>query len=343
MIVRPPAPFPPLGAETPGTLDLGVRLRDQLFVGAVIGGPLRQALSGRLSQAVHAGEWRSAARLLAAYLDSHPIGALADAARLRWTDGPDPDALAVLARAGELVCLAMDWQAGPDGCWPWPSAAWIEGTVGGVSVSAVEQLDAQDGAERLALLLGEVPVDEGILSEVLPPHATVDAARLAERREELCGWLARGELTAVRVIGDLPDDPAARLALGEIRLEGARQAALERFGVSGLRAGSVRDWKAQLRPQATAPVHGPLVPRCSAAVLPGTPGRLARGDASPVGWLLWESPSAPVAVQPAAVAVLRELDGERELAEIAASLEAPPEAVQAVAAELCRVGAAGPA
>ena len=124
---------------------------------------------------------------------------------------------------------------------------------------------------------------------------------------------------------------------------GLAQAALERFGVSGLRAGSVRDWKAQLRPQATAPVHGPLVPRCSAAVLPGTPGRLARGDASPVGWLLWESPSAPVAVQPAAVAVLRELDGERELAEIAASLEAPPEAVQAVAAELCRVGAAGPA
>jgi hypothetical protein len=342
MIVRPPAPFPPLGAELPGTLDLGVRLRDQLFVGAVLSGPLRQALSGRLGQAVNAGEWRGAARLLAAYLDSYPLAALLDAARLRWTDGPDPDALAVLARAGELVCLAMDWQAGPDGCWPWPSTAWIEGTIGGVGVSAVEQRDPQDGAEQLALLLGEVPVDEGILSEVLPPHATVSGERLAERREELCGWLARGDLTAVRVTGELPDDPAARLALGEIRLEGERQAALERFGLAGLRAGSVRDWKAQLRPQATAPVHGPLVPRCSAAVLPGTPGRLARGDASPVGWLLWNAPTAPVAVQPAAVAVLRELDGERDLAAVAGSLEAPPEAVQAVAAELCRVGAAGP-
>lgn len=343
MIVRPPAPFPPLGAEQPGTLDLGVRLRDQLFVGAVLGGPLRQALSGRLGRAVEAGEWRPAARLLEAFLDSFPLAALVDAARLRWTDAPDPDALAVLARAGELVCLAMDWKAAPDGCWPWPSAAWIEGTVGSVGVSAVEQQDAEDGAEALARMLGDVPVDEGILAEVLPPHATVAGARLAERREELCGWLARGDLTAVRVTGPLPDDPATALALGEIRLEGERQAALERFGVAGLRAGSVRDWRGQLRPQATAPVHGPLLPRCAAAVLPGTPARLARGDASPVGWLLWNAPSPPVPVQSAAVAVLRELDGVRGIAEIAASLEAPPEAVEAVAAELCRVGAAGPA
>jgi hypothetical protein len=342
MIVRPPAPFPPLGAEAPGTLDLGVRLRDQLFVGAVLGGPLRQAISGRLGQAVEAQQWHAAARLLEAFLDSFPVASLVDAARLRWTEGPDADALAVLARAGELICLAMDWGAAPDGCWPWPSDAWIEGTIGSVGVSAVEQRDPQDGAEALALLLGEVPVDEGILSEVLPPHATVPGARLAERREELCGWLARGDLTAVRVTGELPDAPAAQLALGEIRLEGERQAALERFGVAGLRAGAVRDWKAQLRPQATAPLHGPLAPRCAAAVLPGTPGRLARGDARPVGWLLWNAPSPPVAVQPAAVAVLRELDGQRDLADVAASLEAPPEAVEAVAAELCRVGAAGP-
>ncbi|MEC8425314.1 MAG: hypothetical protein VX000_16130, partial [Myxococcota bacterium] len=320
MIVLPPAPFPPLGTEAAGTLDLGVRLRDQLFVSAAVGGPLRQALAGRLGTAVETEQWHAAARLLEAFLDSFPVASLVDAARMRWTEGPDPQALAVLARAGELVCLAMDWKAGPDGCWPWPSDAWMEGTVGTVGVSAVEQRDAQDGAELLAVLLGEVPVQEGILAEVLPPHATVSGERLAERREELCGWLARGELTAVRVTGEVPADPATLLALGEIRLEGARQAALERFGVSGLRAGSVVDWKEQLRPQATAPVHGPLVPRCEATVLPGTPSRLARGDARPVGWLLWNAPSAPVAVQPAAIAVLRELDGERDLAAIAAAL-----------------------
>jgi len=342
MIVRPPAPFPPLGAEPAGMLDLGVRLRDQLFVGAVVGGPLRQALSGRLGQAVESGSWHAAARLLEAFLDSFPVAALVDGARARWTEEPDPEALSVLGRAGELVCLAMDWGAAPDGCWPWPSEAWIEGTVGTASVDAVEHRDPQDGAERLAILLGEVPVDEGIFEEVLPPHATVSGARLAERREELCGWLARGDLTAVRVLDALPDTPAARLAMGEVRLEGERQAALERFGLAGLRAGAVKDWRGQLRPQATAPVHGPLVPRCSAAVLPGTPGRLERGDAAPVGWLLWEAPSAPIPVQPAAVAVLRQLDGERDLASVAEALEAPPEAVEAVAAELCRVGAAGP-
>ena len=323
-------------------LDLGVRLRDQLFVGAVIGGPLRQALSGRLGQAVEAQRWHAAARLLEAFLDSFPVAALVDDARLRWTGSPDPEALAVLGRAGELVCLAMDWGAAPDGCWPWPSDAWIEGTIGTVAVSAVEQRDPQDGAEQLALLLGEVPLDEGIFDEVLPPHATVLAERLVERREELCGWLARGDLSAVRLLDALPDTPAARLAMGEVMLEGERQAALERYGLAGLRAGVVKDWRKQLRPQATAPVHGPLEPRCAAAVLPGTPGRLERGDASPVGWLLWEEATAPLPVQPAAVAVLRALDGQKELSAVAAALEAPPEAVEAVAAELCRVGAAGP-
>ena len=55
-----------------------------------------------------------------------------------------------------------------------------------------------------------------------------------------------------------------------------------------------------------------------------------------------EEATAPLPVQPAAVAVLRALDGQKELSAVAAALEAPPEAVEAVAAELCRVGAAGP-
>ena len=121
-----------------------------------------------------------------------------------------------------------------------------------------------------------------------------------------------------------------------------RQIALEQFGLAGLRAGRVVDWRAGLVPQATAPVRGPLLPRCRSAVLPGTPARLSGGDSSPIGWLLWDAPSAPLPVQTAAIAVLRHLDGQTSLSEVAQALEAPVEAVEAVAAELCRVGAAGP-
>ncbi len=342
MIVVPPAPFPPVGGEAEGTLDLGVRLRDQLFTGAVLRGPLRRALQGRLGQAIDGAVWGEASALLRAWLDTFPVGALVDGARQAWTVGPDGDALAVLGRAAEIVRLAMGWEMGDDGPWPWPSEQWIEGTVGRASVAAVLQRDPDDGAPQLAALLGDVPVDRGALDDV-PPHGVVPGIALADRRAQLGGWLARGELVAVRVRGEVPDDIGTTLALGEMRLEGSAQAAFERWGVAGLRAGRVPDWQDQLQRRAVAPVVGVLARRCSSAMIPCTPARLLQGDTKPVGWLLWEAPVAPLAVRPAAVAVLDLIDGERSLDEIARALVVPVEAVREVASELCRVGAAGPA
>lgn len=342
MIVVPPAPFPPVGGEAEGQLDLGVRLRDQLFTGAVLRGPLRQALQGRLGQAIQAQAWGDASALLRAWLDTFPIAALVDGARATWTAGADGPSLAVLGRAAEIIRLAMGWEMGDDGPWPWPSDQWIEGTVGRVAVEAVLQRDPDDGAKRLAALLGDVPVDRGDLPD-LPPHAVVPGIALADRRAQLGGWLARDELVAVRVRGELPDDPPTTLALGEMRLEGSAQAAFERWGVAGLRAGQVPDWQDQLQRRAVAPVVDVLARRCASAMIPGTPARLLQGDTKPVGWLLWEAPVAPLAVRPAAVAVLDLVDGARTLEEIARALVVPTDAVREVASELCRVGAAGPA
>ena len=341
MIVIPPGPFPPLGGERQGAMDLGVRLRDQLFVSAVLRGPMRDALSGRLGRALTEDDWVGAGALLQAWLDTWPIGALVDEARTRWTSRPDGAALAVLGRAGELIGLAMGWGVGPDGVWLWPSDAWMEGMVGSAAVEAVLRRDPSDGADLVSGLF-DVPVDEDPFDD-LPPHAVVPGAALAARRAELGCWLARDELRAVRVTGVVPDDPAAALALGEIRLEGSAQAALERWGLSGLRAGTVPSWRVALGPRPVAPVVGVLEARCLVAILPGTPDRLARGETESVGWLLWEAPTAPVPVTRPAIAVLQALDGQKNLEEVAQALGAPLELVREVAAELCHLGAAGPA
>jgi hypothetical protein len=340
VIVVPPGPFPPLGGEPQGVMDLGVRLRDQLFVGPVLRGPMRDAISGRLGRALAADEWETAGALLGAWLDTWPVGALVDEARTRWTSRPDGAALAVLGRAGELIRLAMDWGASPDGAWPWPSDAWMEGMVGTASVEAVLRRDPTDGAALVSSLF-DVPLDDGAFDD-LPPHAVVPGSALAARRVELGCWLARDELRAVRITGPVPNEPEAALALGEIRLEGSGQSALERWGLAGLRAGTVPAWQSALGPRPVAPVVGVLAARCQVAILPGTPDRLARGESGSVGWLLWEAPTAPVPVSRPAVAVLQAFDGEKNLDEVAASLGAPLEVVREVAAELCHLGAAGP-
>ena len=56
--------------------------------------------------------------------------------------------------------------------------------------------------------------------------------------------------------------------------------------------------------------------------------------------MLWRGPHAPMAVQAEAVALLGALDGERDLDQVAAHLDAPAAVIKRMAAELVRVGAA---
>jgi hypothetical protein len=168
----------------------------------------------------------------------------------------------------------------------------------------------------------------------------VSADELASRREELARRLVHAEIAAVAVEGELPADTQTVLALGEMRLEGLAQRAYERFGAAGLLAPRAPSFSEILRPAPSGVQGEKLRQACDTAILPGPPSALARGEGSPVGWLLWRGPYASVPVQPEAVALLGALDGTRDLAEVAEALGAPANVVAEMAQQLVKLGAA---
>ncbi len=227
----------------------------------------------------------------------------------------------------------------------WPLAAAVE--------DARQRWEEHRPASALAVLTRAAEVTRLALGqpeeaepEVLPSGVReLPIEDLVAQRGGLACALARGELRAVLVRGPVPDDPTVQLALGELRLEGSHQRALERFGLPGLELDPREAWDppgwqgvlVESSPGRPGPV---LVSRCHGRFLPGPLGSLAAGLPQRVGYLLWESPVRPVAVAPVAVAVLRALDGQRDSAAVAELLGGPPDQVQLVLDELVALGAA---
>lgn len=325
-------------------VDLAPVFRDRLFTGHHLDGPARRALQTRLGQALNAGQLELGADLLSAWADTWSLSAMVDDANDAWSEAPDGPALRVLVRSAEVVRLALDWETTPDGPWPWPDEAALRQAAGEVDPAqdAVLKCHPADGAERLAGVLG-LPVVQGVPLE-LPAHRVIDPAQLVALRAELGAALADGSVAAVAFTRPPDATPAAALALGELRLEGRAQAAVEACGLAGLLAPEVPSW-ASLRSPAPSEDGGVdartvLDAACEGALVPGPPGRLRRGQLDTVGVLLWVGPHPPVWVAPVAVHVLRALDGQRSLGVIEAAMQAPPGALVDVAEELVRVGAA---
>ena len=364
----PPGPFPPQDHPEPDTeseldegsmdapepetemvstveeVDLGALFRDRLYTGHHLDGPARSALQTRLGQALNAGQLDLAADLLAAWADTWSLSAMVDDANEAWSDAPEGAALGVLVRAAEVLRLALDWQTAPDGPWPWPDDAALRQAAGPVDPSqdVVLQRHPADGAERLAMVLG-LPVVPGPPLE-LPPHRIVHPNKLVAQRHELGAALADGSLAAVAFTAPPDVTPASALALGELRLEGLAQDAVERCGLAGLLAPDAQSWSG-LRVACEGddtPVDTDTIldAACEGALVPGPPGRLRRGQIDTVGALLWVGPHPPVWVAPVAVHVLRALDGQQTLGALEAAMSAPPGALVEVAQELVRIGAA---
>ena len=339
MILRPFGPFPPVGAEAPGEVDLGVRFRDRCLSRDFLVGLVRGGLWSGLAAAIEAERYVQAAELLRMWLESWPLAALVDPARRQWTRGADPRALGVLVRVAELVRMATSWPALGPGPWPVPDASWLASAAGPVPDGGWQLVGrgGADGSDAVAAAMVVELLDAQPLA--LPPTVAVAGEQLAPRRVELARAIARGELAAVLITSPVPLDPASQLALGELRMESDCQVAFEQVGLAGLVAGGVDPWDAGLVPVPTGRLGRHLQATCQTFLLPGTPQRLRGGQTDTVGWLVWDAAHRPVAVHPVAVETLRAMDGRRDAAGVAAHLGLDADALFPVVEELVRVGA----
>jgi hypothetical protein len=336
MRVWPPGPFPPTNALRGEGHDLSGRMLDVLYSRDHLTGSARDGVLAALTEAVQRQQWAAGAVLLQAALDTWPLGALIDEAARDWATSADSTALTVLARAAGVLQIAHGWPPQAEGPWPMPDEAWIvanapEGATdvgrrgpNDAAVAVTSALDLPSAADQ---------------PWALPPIAEVPADALVAQRHALVRRLVRGEICAVRVTGEAPDDPAVQLALGEIRMEGVAQAAFERFGSAGLLAPDAPAFEALIGAPGPGPLGQTFQPLCDGILLPGPVAAMAEGTPQNVGWLLWDAPVAPVAVQPAAVAVLQAVAGESTPEAVASALGAPVDHVREILSSLIDIGA----
>ncbi|MBW1877448.1 MAG: hypothetical protein JRJ84_03710 [Deltaproteobacteria bacterium] len=335
-VVLPPGPFPPQGAESADTVDLAVRLLEERFTRGWIEGSGRSALSGQLRDTLGRRSLAEAGAVLVDFLDTWPVAALVDGARVAWSEGPDGGALTVLARAAELVRRASGWDTLGDTPWPLPDDDWIRNRAGSGPCEAHKRAD-RDGAEAVGTALG-LAVEKGD-PVPLPPTEEVAGSELVRSRAALSRKLTEGQIFAVRVVGDVPPEPAYQLALGEIRLEGRAQRPFERFGPMGLLVGDAPAWVDLLEPAPAGTPGETLHTTCLWGTFPGTPRSLARGQLKPVAFLMWDGPHTPLPIDASTLPLLGAFGQGASTAQVATTLGQLEEGIRPVVRELIALGA----
>jgi hypothetical protein len=313
MSVSEIGPFPPIDALREDEGDLAGMMLDELYTREHFEQQVRGCLHQKLGVAVQQEDWSIAAALLQAFVDCWPLGAMVDSARQRWATEAHGDALPVLGRAANLLTLAHGWEPMGAGPWPMPDRDWIQ---------------AHEQTARGAFKPWE-----------LPPVTTVKADQIVTRRADLVRQLVGGDVHAVIVDGTPIQSPAVALALGEFRMEGLAQVAVDTYGLAGLLAPGAGTFSGCLRPVADASHDGPLRAMCDGILLPGPVRALREGTPRTVGWLLWDAPIAPIPVAPTAVAVLQGFEDTTSLQKVAQTLGAPLEIVERIVKQLVSAGA----
>ncbi|MCO4747068.1 MAG: hypothetical protein KC912_19890 [Proteobacteria bacterium] len=332
--VHPPGPYPPHGEEVAGEVDLGIRLRDLLYTRHTITGWARRALGERLGIIA-----RDPMRLAMArgWIDdlpqTWPLGHLIDDARERWAGGPDGQALAVLLKASNVLSPVLGWPTSLDRRWPMPDPEWVVGQVGkGRDVVVVPRAQG-DGATGLSIVL-EAQVEAASLHDPRILRAGID--EIEDAPEHFIAALGDGA-QAVQITTPGPSTTSQREAWERVRSAGAKQHLYERGGSAGLLVDELPRF-ADLLGDAPAGKPGKN-PRtiCDLLFLPSLSDE---GEVGVVGVLAWDAPYHPIRVVPGAAEILRRLDGEATLAEVAADLEVEESTVQSVVDQLIGIGAA---
>jgi hypothetical protein len=331
--VLPPGPFPPVGAEREGAIDLGIRLRDTLYRRSVV-----LDARGALQSSIRLAS-RSPRQLLMAmpsidaFIDSWPLAAMVDDAVARWRTDPDPEALAVLHRTAEVVGGVLGWPRSVDRRWPLPDEAWMRRQVQDRTV-AVCRRGPRDGSAAVAMAL-DAPFGEPD-ALALPALLEIHGDELIARVDEAIQAVESGEVAAVDVDGWVPWDDASQEAAERLRNASDLQAAYSAFGLAALVAGGGQPF-AELLEEAPAGTVADRMRRVGDAVI--VPGMDPNGNIHPVGVLCWDDRYAPVRVNPVAITVLDAIGAHHDLDAVAKSLEAERSEVMGLVEQLASVGA----
>lgn len=331
--VHPPGPYPPHGAEVPGEVDLGIRLRDLMYTRRAVTGWGRRAKAERLN-AIARDPMRLA--MASGWIDdlpmTWPLGAMIDGARERWTAGPDGEALAVLLKASQVLSPVLGWPTSIDRRWPMPDPEWVKGQIpDGAKVVMVPRAPA-DGTTGLAIVL----------------DAEVEAAELGDRRvlaagideiesdpERFVHALGEGAV-AVQITTPGPSTDAQRAAWERVRDAGDKQLIYERGGRAGLLVDHLPRFE-ELLTEAPAGTPGErLSARCDVLFLPTIS---QEGELGLVGVVVWDGPHHPVRVVPGAAEILRHLDGKRTVDDLAATFEIEASILRDILDQLVHIGA----
>lgn len=326
-------PFLPHGREAEGTVDLGVRMRDQLLRGEIIGGGVRQVLADRLAHVAQSGRLPLSPGLVDSLLHTWPLAAMVDDAVKTWTAGPDPAALSVIARGIDVVSSALGWPTTVDRIWPMPDPDWIQ-RESGPGPHVVISRGPRDGAPAVASVLN-APLGSPEPIE-LPPVIVGQGDEITEHVDDWVARIEAGEAAAVRFETPVPWDRKSQAALARIRAATPAQLAFARYGHAGLRCPDVPEFTALLETAPPGVLADKPVPRCDALVIPYIDDD---GRTSLAGALCWNEAYAPVLVHPFAVEVLRRLDGHHRVPDVARELESGPDVIESVLRQLTEIGA----
>lgn len=224
--------------------------------------------------------------------------------------------LPVLLHHGEYDAASRVCQAWLE---TWPAAALIDGAC-----------EAWRG--------GPDPRARAVLERVTELHALAHGWEILPSGLSLlpdAAWL-RGQLqsrTEITVIsrgeGDGSEDVAERLGLTVGLVDFSFPDLPERtFG-----------WAEVLRPAAAHALGRTVVRSCQVATLPGTPDRIALGDTTEVGWLLWDAPHPPRPVHPGVIDLIETLESPHTVEELTLATGWTPAALEQALASLAAAGA----
>lgn len=332
--VHPPGPYPPHGPEPEGEIDLGIRLRDLMYTRRAIAGWGRRALSERLS-AVARNPMRLA--MASGWIDdlpaTWPLASLIDDARERWTQGPDGDALAVLLRASHLLSPVLGWPTSIDRRWPMPDPDWVRDQLPDEAPIIWVPRAPADGTTGLSIVF-ESEVEAGSLSEPRVIPAGMDQI---EADPEAFVRALEGRAEAIQVTTPGPSTEAQRDAWDRVRSIGRKQHCYDRAGLAGLAVEHVPRFGDLLKNAPPGEPGDRLIASCDVLFLPTLEDE---GKVGLVGVVAWDAPFHPVRVVPGAAEVLRHLNGQAGVEDLARTFEVDTATVTEVLDQLVSLGAA---
>lgn len=243
-----------------------------------------------------------------------PLGALVDDARLRWTEGPDAEALAVLMRVSHLLAPSLGWPTSIDRRWPMPDPDWVKRHLPADRPIRFVPRGLADGTTGMAIMF-DAEVEPAALNDPRVLHAGID--EIEDAPERYLAALREGA-TAVQITTPGPTTEAQAAVWSRVRGAASEQASYERGGRAGLGLTNIPTIQDLLSDAPPGKRGHRFKAVCDVIFLPTL---TEDGSMGVAGVLAWDAPYHPVRVVPGAADLVRHLDDGATAAEVAEMYE----------------------